>query len=213
MFKATPESPRMFESDFIDFFSRTHASIVPILYAPATLFLLWYSVAKAGVSAGMTAGLFVGGFVAWTLTEYWLHRLFFHWIPNAKWGERMHFLVHGVHHTWPQDRYRLVMPPAVSITLFVVFLTLFYFATGNVVCWALHAGYTAGYMFYDMVHYWTHHGKTKSPYWKRVKRHHMRHHFRDHGARYGVSFEIWDHVFGTMPKQRDQETESPTGQA
>jgi sterol desaturase/sphingolipid hydroxylase (fatty acid hydroxylase superfamily) len=200
MLKATPESPRMFESDFIDLFSRTHASIVPILYVPATLILLWYSIAQASAGVWATAGLFVLGFFSWSLTEYWLHRTFFHWEPRAKWGARMHFLVHGVHHTWPRDRFRLVMPPAVSVTLFVVFITFFYFSVGNVYCWALHAGYTAGYMFYDMVHYWTHHGRATSPYAKALKRHHMLHHFRDKEARYGVSFAFWDYVFGTMPK-------------
>jgi len=207
MLKATPESPRMFESDFIDFFSRTHAAIVPILYLPATLILLWYSIAHTTAGVAATAGLFVLGFFSWSLTEYWLHRTFFHWEPNDTWGARMHFLVHGVHHKWPRDRYRLVMPPAVSVTLFVVFITFFYFTVGNVYCWSLHAGYTAGYMFYDMTHYWTHHGKAKSAYAKRLKKHHMLHHFKDHEARYGVSFAFWDYVFGTMPKTESEYVE------
>ena len=48
----------------------------------------------------------------WTLTEYWLHRLVFHWEPDHPLGRRLHFIIHGVHHDHPNDRMRLVMPPA-----------------------------------------------------------------------------------------------------
>src|SRR5688572_18795866 len=98
MLRATPQSPRMFENDFIDLFSRTHPVVVPIMFVPATLGLLWYSVARADVGVLETAGLFVAGVLTWSFLEYWLHRTFFHWVPGGKWGERMHFLVHGVHH-------------------------------------------------------------------------------------------------------------------
>src|SRR5690349_9828402 len=98
MMRATPESPRMFESDFVDFFSRTHPAVVPVLFVPTALGLLWYGMARVGLTAMSSAALFAGGFVFWTLTEYWLHRLFFHWRPGGRWGDRMHFLVHGVHH-------------------------------------------------------------------------------------------------------------------
>lgn len=197
MLKATPESPRMFKSDFIDFFSRTHFSVVPILFVPASAWLLWYSVARAGVSWGATVGLAVAGFLAWTLSEYWLHRTFFHWEPPGRWGERMHFLVHGVHHKWPNDKYRLVMPPAVSLTLFVVFLALFLLLFGWTYAWAFHAGYVVGYMYYDLMHYYVHHGRPKSAYLKRLRKHHMVHHFKTPDARYGVSSKFWDYIFRT----------------
>ena len=98
MMRATEQSPRMFASDIVDFFSRTHPVVVPVLFVPASLGLLWHSVTQANVSLVASLGLALTGFFAWTLTEYWLHRLFFHWQPGGKWGERMHFLVHGVHH-------------------------------------------------------------------------------------------------------------------
>src|SRR5215831_8982773 len=54
MLKASPESPRMFESDFVDFFSRTHPAVVPILFVPAALYLTWYSAVRAGVGVFTT---------------------------------------------------------------------------------------------------------------------------------------------------------------
>lgn len=198
MFKESAESPRMFESDFFDFFSRTHWSAVPLLHVPSSGACLVWSLLKTDTSLWGTVGLATAGFLTWTLTEYWLHRTFFHWQPGGKWGERMHFLVHGVHHKWPKDKYRLVMPPAVSITLFLVFLGLFWLLLGNYV-WAFHAGFVVGYMFYDLVHYYVHHTNPKSKYWLDLKKHHMLHHFKDTESRFGVSMKIWDYVFRTHP--------------
>jgi sterol desaturase/sphingolipid hydroxylase (fatty acid hydroxylase superfamily) len=187
----------MFESDFVDFFSRTHPAVVPALFVPAILGLLSYSVLGARLTVASSLGLALAGFVFWTLAEYWLHRLFFHWRPGGKWGERMHFLVHGVHHEWPKDKYRLVMPPAVSITLFFTFLAIFYAAFGSTVAWAFHAGFVTGYMTYDLTHYYIHHFSPKTDYGRQLKKHHMLHHFKDHSKRFGVSNMIWDGVFGS----------------
>ncbi len=199
MFGASEESPRMFKSNFLDLFSRTHWAAVPLLYVPASAFLIYWSIASAEVTIAVSAGLFVLGVITWTLTEYWLHRTFFHWIPETSWGPKLHFFVHGVHHDWPHDRYRLVMPPAVSITLFFTFLGIFYLALGSTYCWAFHAGFTAGYMLYDMTHYYVHHGKPKSKLVKRLRRHHMSHHFNNKfkERRFGVSNRVWDKLFGT----------------
>ena len=199
MFGASEDSPRMFESSFLDLFSRTHWFAVPLLYVPASVYLLYRSVALYDVSWWLSGLLVLAGIVAWTLTEYWLHRTFFHWIPDSKWGPKMHFFVHGVHHDWPHDKYRLVMPPAVSLTLFFVFLVVWVGLLGEL-GWAVHAGYTVGYMIYDMTHYYVHHGKPKSKLFKLLRRHHMSHHFNEkyQERRFGVSNRFWDRVFRTQ---------------
>ncbi len=195
--RATPESPRMFESDFVDFFSRTHPAVVPALFVPASAGLLWYAIARVGIGAAPASLAFVGGVLIWSLSEYWLHRLFFHWEPKFPGGERLHFLVHGVHHKWPKDKYRLVMPPAVSISLFFVFLGIWYGVFGSRWVWPIHAGFVFGYMLYDMTHYYVHHFAPKSQYGRDLKKHHMLHHFKDPTRRFGVSSALWDWVFGT----------------
>ena len=195
--RETPESPRMFESDFVDAFSRTHPAIVAILFVPATLGLFAWSIVQAGVGVGTTLALFVAGFVTWTLLEYWLHRGPFHWKPKVSWGERLHFLLHGVHHQWPKDRYRLVMPPAVSITLFFVFGAVWLLTVGTTYGWACHAGFVAGYMTYDLTHYYIHHFHPKTAFGRALKKHHMLHHFKDPDSRFGVSTMFWDRVFRT----------------
>ena len=62
-------------------------------------------------------GLVVAGYALWTLFEYWLHRLVFHFEPDHGIGARLHWIIHGVHHDHPNDPLRLVMPPSVSIPL------------------------------------------------------------------------------------------------
>jgi sterol desaturase/sphingolipid hydroxylase (fatty acid hydroxylase superfamily) len=187
----------MFESDLVDYFSRTHPAVVPALFVPASLGLCWYSFAKLQIGVLSIALMFAAGVIWWSLVEYWLHRKFFHWLPKFKGGERLHFLVHGVHHTWPKDKYRLVMPPAVSITLFFTFLAMWYPILGARWVWPFHAGFTFGYMLYDMTHYYVHHFNPKTEYGRRLKKHHMLHHFKDHSLRFGVSSMVWDRVFGT----------------
>ena len=198
MLKASPESPRMFENDIVDFLSRTHPAIVPILFVPSVTTLLWYGVAHAGMSVMTSVALFCLGALAWTFVEYWLHRTFFHWMPGGRWGDRLHFLVHGVHHTWPRDKYRLVMPPAVSVSLFFLFLGLWLLTLGAHYAWAFHAGFVSGYIAYDLTHYFVHHYNPKSKYFLQLKKHHMLHHFKDSDARFGVSSRLWDRVFGTL---------------
>lgn len=195
--KPSTNSPPMFENPFIDRFSRIHP-LCPAVFIPAAAYLLWYGFARAGLGAAASAGLLVGGWLTWTLTEYWLHRTFFHWRPDTSWGPRMHFLVHGVHHDWPRDRYRLVMPPAVSLSLFFVFLGVFWLALGDAV-WPFHAGFTLGYVTYDLTHYFIHHHRPRARWLRALRRHHLMHHApkSEHGGKFGVSTTLWDHVFRT----------------
>ena len=46
----------------------------------------------------------LGGWLFWTLTEYWLHRLVFHFEPESGPGARLHWIIHGVHHDHPTTR-------------------------------------------------------------------------------------------------------------
>lgn len=196
MFRATPESPRMFESDFIDMFSRIPWYVVPIIYVPMITGLFAFGVGGYRIGLVEAGLLFVAGFFVWTLTEYWLHRTVFHWVPKTSWGPRMHFLLHGVHHDYVNDRMRLVMPPAASLALAAFFMPTYWLLLGPLSL-PFFAGKTAGYLTYDMVHYYTHHGKPRSAWMKRLRAHHMNHHHNKEGRKYGVSSTLWDHVFQT----------------
>jgi dihydroceramide fatty acyl 2-hydroxylase len=193
-------SPRMFESDLLDKLSRVHPAVPPILFIPAILFFLIDGIVQG--SGALTPVWLVGGYMVWTLTEYWLHRIVFHFEPEKGIGARLHWIIHGVHHDHPNDPMRLVMPPSVSIPLATLFVWAFYAILGSPAFLPFSAAFLAGYLGYDMLHYHVHHHRPKTALGKRMRELHMRHHFQDHERGYGVSAPFWDHVFGTAPKPR-----------
>ncbi len=186
----------MFESDFVDSFSRVSWWAVPIIYVPVIVGLFSFGLGAAGTVGSVLAA--AAGLFVWTFAEYWLHRTLFHWVPNRRWGPRFHFLLHGVHHEWVNDRFRLVMPPMASGALAVVFFGMWYLALGPVWVYPFFAGHVLGYLGYDMTHYYIHHGKPRSSWMKQLRAHHMNHHHNQDRRRFGVSTRVWDRVFGTL---------------
>jgi dihydroceramide fatty acyl 2-hydroxylase len=192
-------SPRMFESPLLDRVSRVHPAIPLVLFLPAIGLL-----AAAGFASldGLEAAAWLAaGYVFWTLTEYWMHRLVFHFEPEEGIGARLHWIIHGVHHDHPNDRMRLVMPPSVSVPLALGFYGLFVLALGTPAAYVFGAGFLAGYLLYDMTHFHLHHHKARTRLERKLRELHMRHHFQDDTRGFGVSAPFWDHVFGTAPKR------------
>jgi len=198
------DSPRLFEHDAMEMLSRTHPLVVAVLYAPTVIALIVFGTSVVTAGTATLLAWFAAGVLVWTLTEYGLHRGIMHWVPAAAWGPKFHFWVHGIHHAWPKDPYRLVMPPLVSLVLFCVFLAIFYLILGDY-CWMFHAGFTFGYLAYDLTHYAYHHYTLKSPLLQRWQHHHLLHHFnrRYANSNYSISIPLWDRVFRTHRAQVD----------
>jgi len=193
------ETVRMFESDFMEFFSRVHPVIPLALYLPVVGYMLYVSLWRRQLSFVAVAALFLLGILLWTLIEYLIHRYIFHYEPKTRWGKQLHFVIHGVHHDYPNDARRLVMPPAISIPLAFLFFGLFFLIFGSLAP-AVFAGLVFGYLCYDMLHYATHHLAMKSGVWLWLKQYHLRHHFKDDHVGYGISSPLWDYVFRTTRK-------------
>ena len=142
----------------------SHACIPPyllLLFLPAiavcaTLAFLQDNPLEAG------PGL-VAGYGLWTLSEYWIHRIVFHFEPEQGVGARLHWMIHGAHHDHPNDPRRLVMPPVVSLPLASAFFGLFVVAFSLPLAWSITAGFFAGYLAYDMLHYALHHARARGP--------------------------------------------------
>jgi sterol desaturase/sphingolipid hydroxylase (fatty acid hydroxylase superfamily) len=146
------------------------------------------------------AGLVLGGYALWTLFEYWLHRLVFHFEPQAGFGARLHWIIHGVHHDHPNDPLRLVMPPSVSVPLGAVVFAALYVVFGKRYAPGLGAGFFAGYLLYDMLHYYLHHFRPHGRLGRTLRERHMRHHFQDDTCGFGISAPYWDEVFRTSSR-------------
>jgi sterol desaturase/sphingolipid hydroxylase (fatty acid hydroxylase superfamily) len=212
------ETCRMFSNDLFERLSHVHPAVPHLIFLPV-ITVMFVMAVRAGQTPGQMALLFLGGALFWSLLEYVIHRFVFHppqWVeeetravtgslePGAAvmpalptWRHKFYFLVHGVHHDYPNDSRRLVMPPSVSIPLAVVFYALFTWAIGPLTP-AAFAGLVGGYLVYDTTHYLTHHSAGKTALGRYQKKRHFRHHYYDSTRNFGVSSPLWDVIWGTM---------------
>jgi sterol desaturase/sphingolipid hydroxylase (fatty acid hydroxylase superfamily) len=193
-------SPRMFESNLLDRLSRVHPVVPLIIFIPAIAVL--FALGQEGTPPLEVIVWIAGGWIFWTLTEYWLHRLVFHFEPEGGIGARLHWIIHGVHHDHPNDPMRLVMPPSVSVPLAIGFWALFHWAIGGQSADLFACGFLVGYLAYDMTHYHLHHHKPRTRLGRTFYELHMRHHFQDHTRGFGVAAPWWDAAFGTRLRRR-----------
>lgn len=193
-------SPPMFESRLLDALSRVHPAVPILIFLPAiALFFAW---GLSLTSVPVAIGLFAVGYALWTLFEYWLHRIVFHFEPEEGVGARFHWIIHGVHHDHPNDPMRLVMPPAVSIPLAAAVFGLIWLIAGHDWAPGIAAGFFAGYLVYDMMHYYLHHFRPRGRLGRILRERHMRHHFQDDTKGFGISAPYWDEIFRTSPRSR-----------
>jgi len=192
---------RQFQNDFLERFGRCHGLTPLFIYVPLMAYLFYYAAAEMALGAGAIIGLTLGGILFWSLTEYWLHRTLFHW----KRFKGFHYFIHGIHHMYPNDLGRVVMPPGASGVFAVAFWFIFLGVLGKATAVPFFAGFVIGYLWYDMTHFWTHVAKPKTAWGKLLRKHHMVHHFSEPDMRFGVSTPFWDMVFGTYPKEQNAE--------
>src|SRR3954463_2506432 len=174
---ALKASPRMFDSDMLDRLSRVHPAVPVVIFLPAIAILAGLALDQMMLSTTLAlAGL---GYIAWTLTEYWIHRAIFHFEPEDGLGARFHWIIHGVHHDHPNDPLRLVMPPSVSVPLSTLFCIGFWALLGAPKGDAVGAGFPARHLLCDMTHCFLPHHKPRTRLVRWLRELHMRHHFQD----------------------------------
>ena len=188
-------SPRLFENSLLDKLSRVHWSTPLFVYLPLVFVLAGFSL-KA-YDAGSVLCATALGYCIWTLIEYFGHRFLFHCVFPGHLGAKIHFLIHGVHHVHPNDPLRLVMPVLLSGPIMLIAYAVVRLLFGLPLGYPVLMGFIIGYLAYDMVHYYVHHGEPKTRLGLALRRLHMLHHFRDSTRGFGVSVPWWDYVFKT----------------
>ena len=194
---------RMFDNPVLEWGSKIHPATPFVVYGPLVLGLLGWGLASGTTQPLQVALWATVGFVTWQWMEYGLHRGFFHWEGSGPLTRRLHAIIHGYHHTYPDDGQRLVMPLGASVPLALVI--------GGAL-WALHApsatlpffcGLVTGYLAYDFIHYRVHHGGLPGAWGKALRARHMAHHFNTPDKNFGISHMYLDVLFGTL-RQRPQ---------
>lgn len=190
------ETIPLFKNPVLEYFSHIHPITPVLVYVPVMLVCAYFGVKGLSILESVVA--FLGGILLWTLTEYIIHRWLFHYEPKTETGKKIHFLVHGIHHDYPRDATRLVMPLLVSVPLATFFFYLFAFIFGayNLL---IFSGFVLGYVSYDSIHYATHHINLKGRIGSFLRSYHLRHHYEDEHTAYGVSTPLWDYIFRSIP--------------
>jgi sterol desaturase/sphingolipid hydroxylase (fatty acid hydroxylase superfamily) len=191
-----PGRPQMFNHRFLEWFTGTRPRTLVVIFLPFTLFFVWRGVV-AGWTPAASVFLFTSGVMLWTLLEYLLHRFVFHLTPHGRLGVLFGYVIHGVHHAFPEDRRRWLMPPIVSVPVAMLLFLVLRLLIGSASPLVL-AGATFGYLAYDLLHYACHAGAFRGRVLRYLRQHHLTHHFRTPEARFGVSSPLWDRVFGTV---------------
>lgn len=196
---------RMFQSPFFEAASRVHPAIPFIFYTPIVLALLTWALWSGLTRPLWAVGAFASGYVIWQLMEYGLHRVLFHWEGNGPFTRRLHEIIHGYHHTYPDDGLRLVMPLGASIPLAVVIAGLLWILGVPAFSVPFFCGIVTGYMVYDFLHYSVHHHKPRTGWGKALRAHHMAHHFACPDQNFGISNRWLDRLFGTLRRRQTAE--------
>lgn len=187
------------QSRFVEFFTNTHPLVAISMFILIGLLLILYAYAYKLLTGTQVLLLYPLGIFSFTLIEYLVHRFVFHMEITNKIKEKIQYNTHGIHHEFPNDRGRLVMPPIFSLPLSAILFLIAYFFTGK---WAftIMGGFFTGYGLYLFVHYIVHVWKMPKNRFKTLWIYHKIHHFQNEEVAFGVSSHLWDRIFGTMPE-------------
>jgi Fatty acid hydroxylase superfamily len=184
------EAP-MFDTAWLERLSVAHPAVPFAVYAPAGVWFTWRSW-TSGSGLALVAGGYVAGLFAWSLLEYVAHRASFHHAPTSRLQLAFGYLMHGVHHAYPDDSRRWVMPLSVTLPISIAL----YLVVGRLVP-ALFGGFLHGYLTYDLLHYFIHRGRMPTALGRFLRQYHMTHHYATPDRHFGVSSPLWDVVFRT----------------
>jgi dihydroceramide fatty acyl 2-hydroxylase len=185
---------RMYESDFIEFFSKVHPSMPFLFWIPVASWVIGAAVLNGTTTWQLALGLLPVGFFTWQLMEYFIHKHVFHAWPG--------WTGHGFHHKYPDDDTRLVMPLPVSIVLAsLIYAGLSLFGRPDLMV-PLWFGIVVGYLWYDFTHWSTHHRTPLTEWGRRQRAHHMAHHFANPDLNFGLSHMWIDRLMGSLNERK-----------
>lgn len=175
----------------------------------------WVAVSYCGLSSNIRC---TGFCFTWTLAKARSGQLSTLWFTDftTKWEVvRIFNLVSSIHFSFcfttfstfcsfqvPFDGSRLVFPPVPAAVLATIFYQPVHLVNSLFGGDLYHpklvlSGSIIGYVCYDMIHFYIHHGSPKNNIFYHLKRYHYNHHFINHDKGFGISSPLWDFVFST----------------
>jgi len=194
------ENARVYQNPILHTLSKNHISGPLIIFFGGGTALSIYAKIEFQLSIWTILMYFFVGMLLFSLIEYLIHRFLYH-LPQVYNEGGVAYALHGIHHKYPKDKKRLVMPPVLSVVLASIILLINYSLMGGE-GFPFTGGFLFGYAAYLSVHYIVHRFKPPKNFFKQLWIHHSIHHYQDDEAAFGVSSPLWDYVFGTMPKKK-----------
>ena len=186
---------RIFEQDRLERLGCTKPWLPLALYVPLSAVLFRLGVEGDSRPLGLVSW-YAAGVLVWTLFEYLSHRFAFHHTPTTPRQLVIGYLIHGVHHAYPEDAPRLTTPVVMTLPIGAAILGVFLLVLGRP-GFACFSGFMHGYLAYDLVHYAIHRGSLGTPIGRFLRRYHLQHHFAVPHRQFGVTSPLWDVIFRT----------------
>ncbi len=139
---------------------------------------------------------FTKGWMAWTLTEYGIHRWAFH-KKQPKVNRERDLFNHTFHHTHPADM--IITPFMRSLAIVVFVLSIWSLFQGPVLL-TYFTGWLSGMAIYSLMHYFLHQSVAAKVFPNLVKAH-IWHHTKYANKCFGVCTTFWDRIFKTLPAE------------
>ena len=139
---------QLFNHPWLELLSKAPPMFSAIFYALIIGILLTIAFVK-NVPGDFATGilLYVVALIFWTLFEYLAHRYIFHldhYFPDYPMAHRISHIFHGIHHDYPRDTHRLIMPPVPGLLIISIL-----FFTGQIIMGKLIfvclSGFLTGY--------------------------------------------------------------------
>lgn len=196
---------QIFKNPILEYLTKAPAPVSATIYICIAVSLLYIGYRNEVVDPAWKAiSIYTGAIFFWTFFEYFFHRYINHideYFPNSRWAGKIAYTIHGIHHEYPRDKERLLMPPVPGL-LIVMLLYVVFFTILNSWVYFFMPGFMTGYLLYTYVHFSVH--TTPVPSWLKTQyRHHAIHHYKHPDKAFGVSTSLWDQIFGTMPPEEE----------
>lgn len=193
----------IFENTFLEPLTKSPPQVSAAIYSLTVIVLLVIGY-QMNVVETFWGGAFIyfGAVFFWTFFEYFAHRYLFHideYFPDSRFAHKLAYTFHGIHHEYPRDKERIIMPPVPGVMIVCILYAGFLLILGEYT-YLFMPGFVTGYLIYTRIHYKTHTTPLPS-YLKSHYRHHALHHYKYPEKAFGVSTTLWDRVFRTMPPE------------
>jgi sterol desaturase/sphingolipid hydroxylase (fatty acid hydroxylase superfamily) len=194
---------QLFGNPILERLSRSHFSIPLTILMAIAAFLSYHGITNIELYLGPFIVLFIVGFFSWTLGEYLIHRYLFHMADNKKWKRAVQYTFHGIHHEYPKDKDRIVMPPAGALLLGSIIFGALWVVMRDY-AFAFVPGFLTGYVIYAFVHYAIHAYQPPKNFLKWLWIYHSIHHYKHPDKYFGVSSPFWDFIFKSNKQEENK---------